>query len=382
MTSLAMISAVLRRARGVLILGLCLGLAPAACGRLPAGAPATNELIKQSQEDAGQFAIYQVNKAFLPTVQKWPVTGDIERLSWIGRTNGAKSQIIQPGDTLSMTIWDSSDNSLLTTGEQRAVPLGDMRVAPNGTIFMPYIGDIPVIGLTPDLARRQIQDELEAIVPSAQVQLKMSEGRGNSVELLGGVGSAGTYPMPDRNYTVLSLIAAGGGVSAGLNNPQIRLVRGNAIYGTSVDRLLDNPALDTLLRGGDKVFVEDDDRYFLSFGATGTEDLFVFPKDRLSAMDAVSLIGGVNDRKADPRGLLILREYPAGAVAPGVRGPRNTRVVFSVDLTNFDGLFSAQNFQVNSGDVIIATESPINDALTISQLFGQFFGVFNAANSL
>ncbi|MGV6847904.1 MAG: polysaccharide biosynthesis/export family protein, partial [Marinibacterium sp.] len=325
--------------RGFLIaLTLPVLLVPAACGRLPGGAPASTEIINQVQENNGEFALYRVNRAFLPTVAKWPETGKTEHLGWIGRTNGAKSQIIQAGDTLAMTIWDNSDNSLLTADEQRAVQLGDTRVTPNGMIFVPYIGDVSVIGLTPDLARQEIQTALEAIVPSAQVQLAMTEGRNNSVELIGGVGSPGTYPMPDRDFTVLSLIAAGGGISSGLNNPQIRLVRGSSIYGTSVEKLLDNPRLNTLLRGGDKVFVEDDTRYFLSFGATGTEALHIFPKDDVSAMDAVSIIGGVNDRTADPEGLLILREYPASAVAPGVRGPRNTRVVFSVDLTTFDGL--------------------------------------------
>ena len=357
-------------------------LALAACGRLPASGPASNEILSEAANNTNEFALYSVTRAFLPTVQQWPATGRTERLNWIGKTTGASSQIIQNGDALAITIWDSSDNSLLTALEQRSVQLSDMRVAPNGTIFVPYIGDVSVVGLTPDLARREIQSQLGAIVPSAQVQLAMSEGRGNSVELIGGVAMPGTYPMPDRNYSVMSLVAAGGGVSTTLNNPQIRLVRGSSIYGTSVERLLDNPNYDTLLRGGDKVFVEDDKRYFLSFGATGTEALHTFPKDHVSAMDAVSIIGGVDSRTADPRGLLILREYPGSAVGPGVRGPRNTRVVFSVDLTNFDGLFSARNFTVNSGDVIIATESPINDVLTISQIFGQFFGVFNAANSL
>lgn len=363
-----------------LIAAICFALA--ACGRLPASGPASNEILNQVSQDETEFALYSVNRAFLPTVEKWPVTGRTEHLSWIGKTSGARSQIIQTGDTLTMMIWDSSDNSLLTTEEQRVVPLSNIRVAPNGSIFVPYIGDVSVVGLTPDLARREIQTHLEAIVPSVQVQLQMVEGRGNSVELIGGVGTPGSYPMPDRNYSVMSLIAAGGGIKSDLNNPQIRLVRGSSIYGTSVERLLDNPSFDTLLRGGDKVFVEDDRRYFLSFGATGTEALHTFPKDHVSAMDAVSIIGGVNERIADPRGLLILREYPSSAVSPGVRGPRNTRVVFSVDLTNFDGLFSAQNFTVNSGDVVIATESPVNDVLTISQIFGQFFGVFNAANSL
>lgn len=367
-------------AKTAILLGVLLTLF--GCGRLPAGAPASSEIINQVQEESGEFALYLVNRAFLPTVSQWPSTGRQERLSWLSRSQGAKTQIIQPGDTLTLQIWDSSENSLLTTETQRAVPLEQVRVASNGTVFVPYVGDISVIGMTPDLARERLQSDLEAIVPSAQVQLSMKEGRGNSVELVGGVARPGSYPMPDRNYTVRSLLSDGGGVSAELVNPQIRLVRGNAIYGTSVERLLDTPSYDTLLRGGDQVFIEADNRYFLSFGATGKEDLHPFTRDDLSAMDAVSIIGGVNDSRADPKGLLILREYPASAVSPGTRGPRNTRVVFSIDLTTFDGLFSARNFQINPNDLVLATESPINDVLTISNVIGNFFGVFSRAGVL
>ena len=158
-------------------------------------------------------------------------------------------------------------------------------------------------------------------------------------------------------------------------------MRGSSIYGTSVQTLLDRPALDTRLVGGDRVFVEEDPRYFLSFGATGTQDLHPFTRDDLSAMDAVAIIGGVNPNRADPRGLLILREYPSSAVSAGSRGPRNTRVVFSVDLTSADGLFSARNFSIHPNDLIVATESPINDALTVSNVIGNLFGVFSRAAS-
>jgi polysaccharide export outer membrane protein len=359
---------------------LCFGVA--ACDRTPAGAPASNELIKQVDEENGEFALYLVNRAFLPTVQHWPETGERERLPWLRKSHGPRTQIIQPGDTLTLRVWDSSENSLLTAPTQRAVPLEQVRVAANGTVFVPYVGDVKVAGLTPALAREKLQSDLEVIVPSVQVQLAMQEGRANSVELVGGVGQPGTYPMPSRNYTVRSLLSDGGGVSATLQNPQIRLVRGNSIYGTSVERLLDNPSFDTLLRGGDQVFVEEDTRYFLSFGAAGTEDLHPFTRENMSAMDALSVVGGINDSRADPKGLLILREYPASAVAPGVRGPRNTRVVFSIDLTSFDGLFSARKFQINPNDLVLATEAPINDVVTVADVFGRFFGIFGSINSL
>ncbi len=352
------------------------------CSRLPGGAPASEEILKEANEDTADFALYSVTRAFLPTVAQWPATGKQEHLGWISASQGARSQIIQPGDSLNIRIWDSSDNSLLTTTEQKEIQLTDVEVASNGAIFMPYVGNVSVIGLTPDLAREELQTSFEMIVPSAQVQLSMTEGRNNSVDLVSGVLQPGTYPMPDRNYSVLGLIAAGGGVSASLNNPQIRLMRGGAIYGTSIDRLLDNPRMDTLLKGGDRVFVEEDERYFLSFGAAGEEDLHIFTKDEMSAMDAVSVMGGFQDTKADPQGLLVLREYPASAIQPGVRGPRHTRVVFSLDLTRADGLFSARKFQINPGDLVIATESPVNDVLTVSNIIGNFFGVFSRAGAL
>ena len=360
---------------------LALGLVPA-CGRLPAGAPVVEDVVRASTDAEADFAVYPVTRAFLPTVAKWPATGPQERLGWIGASAGPRHQLIQPGDTLTVRIWDSSDNSLLTTTEQKETQLTDVKVASNGMVFMPYIGQLRVAGMTPDLAREEIQSALEAFVPAAQVQVNMTEGRYNSVDLVGGVSAPGSYPMPDRNYSVLSLLAAGGGVRNELNNPQIRLMRGGAIYGTSVETLLDRPQLDTLLRGGDRVFVEDDTRYFLSFGAAGQQAQHPFTKDHVSAMDAVSIMGGVNANRADPKGLLILREYPASSVSAGVRGPRQTRVIFSVDLTSADGLFSARNFEINPGDLLVATESPINDALTISNIFGNIFGVFSRAGNV
>ncbi len=359
-------------------------LLPASCsrGRLPGGAPASEEILEQADSEAPGFALYSVDRAFLPTVAHWPPTGKQETLNWIPNNAGAKTQILQPGDTLTLRIWDSGENSLLTSIEQKVVQLQDVTVAANGSVFMPYVGNISVIGLTPDLAREKLQSELEVIVPSAQLQLEMTEGRNNSVDLVSGVAQPGIYPMPDRNFTILGLISAGGGINSALNNPQVRLIRGNSIYGTSVDRLLNEPRLDTLLRSGDRVFVEEDERYFLSFGATGQEALHLFTKDRVSAMDAVAIMGGLKDNKADPRGLLVLREYPQSAVKPDGAGPGEARVVFSVDLTSADGLFSARRFEINPDDLLIATESPINDVLTVSNIIGNFVGVFNATQSL
>ncbi|MCR9124861.1 MAG: polysaccharide biosynthesis/export family protein [Rhodobacteraceae bacterium] len=352
----------------------------AACASLPRGAGMQSEVVRGADTPEAEFALYTVSRAFLPTVSQWPVAGE-DRLNWIGTSSGATSQLIRPGDQLSIQIWDSGGNSLLTSPNQRVVKMDPMTVSSAGTVFLPYVGEVRVAGRSSGSAREQIQRDLESIIPSAQVQLSYAAGRANSVDLIGGVARPGPYAMPDGNFSVLSLISAGGGIAGGLNNPQIRLLRGGQIFGTSIQRLYANPALDTRLRGGDRVLVEADRRYFLSLGAAGREALHPFPKDEVSAMDAAAIIGGVNDARANPKGVLILREYPASAVRPGVRGPRETRVIFALDLTTSDGLFSARNFAINANDLVYISESPVTNTQTIFALVGSVFGLVTIATN-
>ncbi len=355
---------------------LCLTGLMAACSELPRGAAVDSEILKTPADVEADFAIYPVTKAFLPSITSWPSVGD-EQYNWIGATQGHNSQVISAGDTLNIRIWDAGENSLLTGPGSPVADLTSVRVTSEGTVFIPYVGKINVAGRTPDSARSAIQNSLESVVPSAQVQVVMAEGRLNSVDLVGGVRAPGAFVMPDQNFSILSLIAAGGGVDGTLKNPQIRLMREGKIYGTSIGRLYENPGHDTRMRGGDKVIVEADERYFVSMGAAGNQALHPFTKDRITATDAVAILGGVNPARANPKGILILREYPASALRPGVRGPRQSRVVFTLDLTNADGLFSARNFLINSGDTVLVTESPINSARTVLGLVGSVFGVFN-----
>lgn len=362
------------------LLCLTLSLGMAACANLPRGAALQSEVLKASDAETADFAVYPVTKTFLSTIADWPTTGE-RNFGWIGKSNGAKTQIIQPGDTLDVLIWDSGENSLLTSPEQRVANLNGMRVSEGGSIFVPYVGKVKVSGQSPDGARQIVQRQLEAIVPSAQVQLRMIEGRTNSVDVVGGVGRPGPVQMPDQNFTVLSAISAAGGVAGNMENPHVKLVRGSKIYATSVSRLFENPSLDTRLHGGDKLIVEKDRRYFLSLGAAGSEAQHVFNRDKVSALDALSIIGGVQDTRANPKGILVLREYPASAIKPDLRGPGKTRVVYTLDLTTSDGLFSAKNFYINSGDLVYATESPVNNTRTILGLVGSAFGLANAVSN-
>lgn len=372
-------AAVTRFFSGAGVLLSCLALA--GCG-LPRGAGFEAEVLAVSAVSAdgaqipADFSVEPVTSENLARYEAWPATGP-QPLNWITRQPQPANRIIAPGDRVAITVWDTEENSLLTAPNQRSVSLGEMTVSSSGSIFLPYVENVRISGMSPDRAREALQERLAAIIPSAQVQLELKEGRQNTVSLVGGVASPGSYPMPDRDFTVMGLLAEAGGVRTGLVNPQIRLVRGEALYGVSVRRLFSEPRLDTTLMGGDKVLVEEETRTFLSLGATGREAVHVFPKDQLTALEAMAIIGGLQDTRANPQAILVLREYPASALRADGTGPSQVRTIFTLDLTTADGLFSAGRFRIQPGDLVYATESMVPAIQSLLGFLGAGFAVRN-----
>ncbi|QCO55170.1 polysaccharide export protein [Pseudorhodobacter turbinis] len=346
---------------------------------VPRGAALSAEVLREKDAKEPTFTVVPVNRANVDRLAGWPVTGWRGGYNWISAKRGPSSAVINTGDTVNLVIWDSQDNSLLADVSSKTALLPPAEVSSAGTIFVPYLGDVVVNGQTAEAARAQIQSAMEPIAPSAQVQLSVTAGVRNSVDLVSGVGNPGSYPLPDRNYSILSLLAAGGGISPTFKNPLVRWIRAGKTYEIRADRLLAEASKNTTLRGGDKVIVAEDDRYFTALGATGTESLIRFEKDNISALEAMSLVGGISDARANPKGVLVLREYPAKAVrADGIKGPEMRHVVFTFDLTSADGLFAARNFQINPKDSVLATESSLTAANTIFGLIGSLVGLNNS----
>ena len=364
-------------------LATCLAMIGALAGcALPQGAGRERQILKGAGAPEASFAVHPVTRATLPDLAAWPQTGAPATAGWITATTGVAEQRIEPGDTLDLTIWDNEESSLLSASGQKVVQLPGVAVSSAGTVFLPYADEVYVAKMSPDAARLAIQQKLITIVPSAQVQLHVASGRRNAVDLVSGVRSPGNYPMPDRSLTILGLIALGGGVGEAVPNPQVRLMRGGKLYGVSMDRLLKTPGFDTTLRGGDKVYVETEARYFLSLGAAGREAQIAFPQDRVTALDAMSLAGGLNDARANPKGILVLRDYDAGQVRTDGTGPDRERVVFAIDLTTADGLFSAGEFGIQNRDLVLVTESAVTTTNTIFSLLGRAIGLGNQFDAL
>ncbi len=107
-------------------------------------------------------------------------------------------------------------------------------------------------------ARERIEERYSESIPSVQVQLSVEPGRGNTANLVAGVDNPGSYPLEDRDVTLAHAAVPGWRRLSNLNNPQVRLFRGNAVYGIALDRLYDDPGLDTHAGRRRRVIVEED----------------------------------------------------------------------------------------------------------------------------
>ncbi|WP_439141827.1 polysaccharide biosynthesis/export family protein [Pseudooctadecabacter sp.] len=355
----------------------------AGCSLVPRGAGLQTEVLAASDEadDLGrpEFAIETVTRDNLAVFADWP-TINTQHLNWISRVDQPNNRIIAAGDTLAITIWSTEDNGLLISPGQRSVTLPEQRVSSSGRVFLPYVGEQRVSGMSPERARAVIEEKYLDVSPSVQVQLNLMEGRARTVSVVSGVRSPGSYTLADNDVTILQVISDAGGIDARLLNPQVRLQRHGDLYGVSADRLLNRPSLNTTLHGGDTIFIEADDRSFLSLGAAGSEAIHPFPQDLVTALEALSIIGGVSDNRADAQGMLILRRYPASVVTADRRGPDHPRTVFTLDLTTADGLFSAGQFEIQPGDLVYVSESPLIAAGSIFAALGSVFGLAAQVN--
>jgi polysaccharide biosynthesis/export protein len=342
----------------------------ASCG-FPAGAPVESQILAAADDENPEFTVVEVSRANLARVSNWPATGWRGHYTWLQAGGGGSVNVIRPGDLVDLVIWDNQDNSLLTTPNSKSTSMREIAVSPSGTVFVPYVGDIVINGLTPDDARREVQKEVERIAPSAQVQLNVIAGQNNTVDLVRGVARPGIVSLPSRNFTILSLLAQGGGIAGNLENPLVRLIRAGKTYEIRAEDLMSDARRNIVMRGGDKVIIEDDDRYFVAAGATGNK-LVSFDKERITAMEALSMAGGLRENRADPKGILILRDYPQSAVrADGIKGPEMAQVVFTVDLTSADSLFAAREFAVQPGDLVMVTESQMVGVNSLLALVSQ-----------
>jgi polysaccharide biosynthesis/export protein len=334
---------------------VCAG-ALASCG-LPRTGPTKGEIFSGSVQRQGDAFIVSVNDHVTRVTSVVPALGFDRGFLSAGVVG---SDTIQPGDTISLEIWENVETGLLTSNAG-ASRIEEVQVSGDGFIFVPYAGRIRASGNTTEAIRRLITDRLAEQTPDPQVIVRRVAGDGATVSLIGGVGAQGVYPIERPTRTLSAMLARAGGVTLEPEIAQVTVTRGNSQGRVWLQDLYRNPELDIALRAGDRILVEGDRRSFTALGATGAQNKVLFETQTISAIEAIARVGGLNPQLADPTGVFVFRNEPEEIARVLLNrndliGPQ--RVVYVLDLTQANGMFLARDFAIRDDDTVYVTEAP------------------------
>jgi polysaccharide export outer membrane protein len=181
---------------------------------------------------------------------------------------------------------------------------GDRRVSEDGTVNLPLIGDVPVVGKTPGEITQVVKKLLEdKYMQRASVDVQVTEFRSRPIAVIGAVKQPGNLGF-SGHWTVLEALTAAGGLSEN---------HGNVVY---ILRRADNGLSDQVTIDLDDLLVRGDQRLNIPIFANDlinvpvTIDVTVYclgevarpgalafkSNERITVLTAIAHAGGLTDR--------------------------------------------------------------------------------------
>ncbi|SDI33455.1 polysaccharide export outer membrane protein [Paraburkholderia steynii] len=276
---------------------------------------------------------------------------------------------VAPQDILGITVWDhpeltTPNGSTLSSGGNTTQSIGGalqqpytqalpgqadpygQTVAPDGTIYFPFVGRIRASGRTTAQIRDELGKKLIPYIRDPQVDVRVLSYRSQKVQVTGDVKTPGPLALSDVPLTLVDAITRSGGSSDNADLQRVRLTRKGKLYVLDANRMLDkgDTTQNVMLESGDIVNVPDrsDTRIFV-MGEVKTPIPVPMNKGELTIADALTQAGGILDTDANPRQIYVMR---------GMKEKPTTPDVYRLDMTQPDAIMLSSQFQLQPMDVV------------------------------
>lgn len=284
---------------------------------------------------------------------------------------GSNNYLIGPGDIIEVSVWEAPPAVLFgaVVLDQKAGPtttrmvtFPEQMVTPDGTINMPFAGRVAVKGRTTSEIEADITKRLQGKANQPQVLVRVIKNNTSNVTVVGEVSTSTLMPLTPKGERLLDALAAAGGVKQPINRMSVQLSRKNVTATMALDAIIRDPKQNIFLKPGDVITALFQPQSFSVLGATGKNEEIPFEAQGISLAQALARSGGLNDSRADARGVFVFRFEDAklvdskGPVAKAADG--TVPVVYQIDLRDPASLFVTQNFPVQNRDVIYVSNAP------------------------
>ena len=331
------------------------------------------------------YVLIDLNKNVLPFLDD---SGPGSLFRTFGEGHGGVPELkVGVGDTVQVTLFEAQAGGLFIPKDAGVRPgnyvtLPSQTVDSKGYITIPYAGQVLALGRSPPDIERDIVGRLKdrAIEPQAVVALLNQSS--TQVTVVGDVNNPNKFIINAAGDRVLDAISRAGGIKNPGYEEFITLERRHRKGTVYFVNLLKDPHENIFVAPGDVVYVQQNPRYFMAFGATGLSGQFKFGEETVSLNEAVGKAGGLLDTRAEPGQVFVYRiEHrraleKMGAELQAYDPARDViPTIFRVNFRDPSGFFAARKFPMRDGDVIYVDNA---DTVEITKFLTLLTTVTNA----
>lgn len=353
------------------------------CTTLPGQGPLTMgmEDVVAGSESPKSYTIVHLDPTItgrMGAYHRWHIPGDFKTI--LGPN---KVMTVGVGDSLTVNIWEASQDGLFSTGKIKHTSLQAV-VDENGMIFIPYVGRVRAAGRSVETLRKSVEAGLQGKAVEPQVQIIVSDNKSSALTIVGDVTSPGQFPVPIRGLRLMDAVALAGGTKEAIFESVAKITRGGRTATIRMEEVASYPQNNIWLAPRDSITVTHQPRTFSAFGAVKSSQLVPFQAEILMLSEALAQVGGLSDRSADAGGVFIFRFedldlarnlIPKVASRLPVNAQGQVPVVYRLDFKNPKAFFLSQSFRMRDKDIIYVANHPTAElgkflSMIVSPLLG------------
>jgi polysaccharide export outer membrane protein len=377
---------------------LLASVALASC-TLPSAGPSTSEVAdgaKSKTTGETRFALIDVNADVVVKMEHWS-TASLQ--GTFGRQRRFASEKIGVGDYVQVVVWEAAAGGLFsgfaqpggqqgTSAGSRAAVIPEQVVGTDGSITMPYAGRVKVAGRTTSQVEQQIIQALTGKAIEPQALVTVTKNIANTVTVVGDATGGARVPLTARGDRILDVVATAGGIRTPSYETFLTLLRDGTSVRIPMQAILAKPNENIYVRPGDVITVSRDPQAFTAVGATGSNSLVNFDAVGITLDQAIAKAGGLNDYRADPAGVFVVRyERPIdydqlGFTRPNAGTLTRVPVIYRLNMRDPNTFFLARRFPVHNKDILYVSNASSVSVQKLMTILLPFIGVGATAGAV
>lgn len=266
---------------------------------------------------------------------------------------------IGPSDVLTIIVWEHPELTI-PAGSFRTAAEGGNEVKADGTVFYPYAGNIAVAGLTTNEVKTLLENSLSSVIKKPQIDVRVASFNSQRVYVTGSVMQPGIVPISSTPLTLVDAIERLGGLNDAAAWGTVTLTRNGVASNISLRSLYEDGrwAENLLLQDGDLIHVprNDAEKIFV-LGEVNRPLSLRMSRNGTSLAEALAEANGINENRADGRGVYVLRNTGITKDADGL--PVYQATIYNLNAASAVGFMLADKFPLEARDIVYVSPAPI-----------------------